>query len=343
MDFTLLRLLLALAVVFTHFHAITGTLIGWVPDLSSTVAVQGFFVVSGWIVTASCESSAGHGGFFVRRLARLYPLYAVVVIAQALCVAALIGHPVNASGELLHYLSANLAFANFLKPTLLGFLDSAAVPAINPSLWTLKIEVLFYLTVPLLVALNRRFGMWSLLGLFAASTLYFCAVESTSAELAKQLPGQLRFFVAGMAGRLLLVGDRAPRRMNRLLLAGVGVAGWSLAQRFDSSIAMAAFQPVFVLAFVAAAGTLLPRIVDAPDISYGVYLLHAPLIQIALYTGWLPPGSPGLVAILVATLALATVACYVIERPAIRAGSRWSRRLAPNGYGAHRVLAGHSQ
>lgn len=342
MDFTLLRLLLALAVVFTHFHAITGTSIEWVPALSATVAVQGFFVVSGWIVTASCESSTGHGGFFVRRLARLYPLYAVVVIAQALCVAALVGYPVNASGELLRYLTANLAFANFLKPTLLGFLDGAAVPAINPSLWTLKIEVLFYLAVPLLVTLNRRFGVWALLGLFAASTLYFCAVESTSAELAKQLPGQLRFFVAGMAGRLLLVGDRAPQRVNGLLLAVVGIAGWLLAQRFDSSIAMAAFQPVFVLAFVTAAGLLLPRMAGAPDISYGVYLLHAPLIQIGLYTGWLPAGSQGLLAILLVTLALATAACYVIERPAIRAGGRWSRRLSPNGYTAQRVVASHS-
>ena len=86
MDFTLLRLLLAFVVVFTHFHGITGTSIGWVPALSSTVAVQGFFVVSGWIVTASCESSASDGGFFVRRLARLYQFaFSNLIFLRSFC------------------------------------------------------------------------------------------------------------------------------------------------------------------------------------------------------------------------------------------------------------------
>jgi len=341
MDFTLLRLLLASSVVFAHFHLMTGVAVAWSPGLSSTVAVQGFFVVSGWIVTASCETSNSHGAFFVRRFARLVPLYVVVVIVQALAVVALIGMPTNASGELVHYLAANLTFANFLKPTLFGFLDGAAVPVINPSLWTLKIEVLFYLVVPWLVMLNRRWGLRALIALFVASTLFFCAVEPLSAELAKQLPGQLRFFVAGMIGRLLMSGARAPSRWNTPLLAAIGVAGLLLAQRFDASLPMAPLQPLFVAAFVAAAGALLPRLARLPDISFGVYLMHAPIIQFALQAGWLPPGEAGLVWVLLVTSTLSIAACYLIERPAIRAGQRWSRRLsAPTE--APRAMAGIS-
>ena len=339
MDFTLLRLLLALSVVFVHFHHLAGVAVAWTPGLSSTVAVQGFFVVSGWIVTASCESSRSQSAFFVRRLARLYPLYAAVVIVQAFAVLALTGFPDQASGAVLRYLGANLAFANFLEPSLLGFLDRAAVPAINPSLWTLKIEVLFYLSVPALVLLNRRFGLKALLGLFAASTLFFYAVEPLSPELAKQLPGQLRFFITGMACRLLFVGGRAPARWNRVVLAAIGLAGLALAQRFDSSLAMAALQPLFVTAFVAAAGALLPRLTGVPDISFGVYLVHAPLIQFALYAGWLPAGAAGLVWVLVVTLSVSAAAFYVVERPAIRAGGRWSKRLS-NPAGAHGAIAG---
>ncbi len=339
MDFTLLRLLLALSVVFVHFHHLTGVAVDWAPGLSSTVAVQGFFVVSGWIVTASCESSSGNGAFFVRRLARLYPLYAVVVIAQAFGVCVLMGFPDNAAGALLRYLAANLAFANFLEPSLLGFLDRAAVPAINPSLWTLKIEVLFYLTVPALVILQRRFGLKALLGLFAASTLFFYVVEPLSPELAKQLPGQLRFFIAGMVCRLLLVRGHAPRRWDSAVLAVVGLGGLALAQRFDSSLAMAALQPVFVTAFVAAAGALLPRPAGAPDISFGVYLVHAPLIQFALYAGWLPAGTLGMIWVLAITLTVSAASYYFIERPAIRAGGRWSKRLS-NPARAHGAIAG---
>lgn len=328
MDFTLLRLLLATAVVFAHYAALTGVMPGGLHGISSTVAVQAFFVVSGWIVTASFESSSSTFAFFVRRLGRLYPLYAAVVIAQALVVLALMPPSGHAAGELAHYLGANLALANFLKPTLLGFLDGARVEAINPSLWTMKVEVAFYLCVPVMVILTRRFGIGAMVALFIVSTLFFHAVEPVSAELAKQLPGQLRFFAAGMLGRLMFAGTRQPQYWNKPLLLGVGVAGLLLAQHCDGVVAFATFQPIFVAAFVVAGAVLLPAAANAPDISFGVYLLHAPVIQFTHQTGLLTPGGTGLAAALAITVALAIAACYLIERPAVRASGRLSRRLS---------------
>ena len=327
MNFTLLRLLLALTVLFYHYHALTGY-VGWGHGLSATVAVQAFFVVSGWIVTASFESSRSTAAFYVRRMARLYPLYAVVVIVQAAFVVAWAGAQPNLAAELLHYLAANLSFANFLKPTLLGFLDGARVAAINPSLWTLKIEVLFYLSVPLWVALVRRYGWRALLGLFVASTLCCYAAAPAHAGLANQLPAQLRFFVAGMVCRAFFAGGAPVPAAQRALLAAAGVAGLVLAHIFDSSDAMAALQPVFVAAFVVAAACLLPVLRKLPDLSYGVYLLHAPLIQFSHQTGWLVPGPQGLTVVFALTLGLSLIAHYLIEQPAIRAGQRWSSTLS---------------
>jgi peptidoglycan/LPS O-acetylase OafA/YrhL len=328
MDFTLLRLLLAVSVACAHYGELTGVRPGWAQGLSATVAVQAFFVVSGWIVTASYESSTSAAAFFVRRLARLYPLYAAVVVAQALGAMALAAQPPDVAAELLHYLGANLVFANFLKPTLLGLLADAPVEAINPSLWTLKIEVLFYASVPLWAMLARRWGGWALLGVFSASTLYAYAAEPVSAELAKQLPGQLRFFVAGMMCRALLAGDHLPSPAHRRWLAGAGIAGLAWAQCFDRSQALAVLQPLAVAAFVVAAAALLPSMRRLPDISFGVYLMHAPLIQASREAGWLAPGAPGLLAILAATGLLSLAAFHLIEQPAIRAGRRLSDRLA---------------
>ena len=327
MNFTLLRLLLALSVLFYHYHPITGYA-GGAHGMSATVAVQAFFVVSGWIVTASYEASRTTAAFYVRRFARLYPLYAVVILLQAAFVVVWAAAPPDTGSELLHYLAANLGFANFLKPTLLGFLDGARVPQINPSLWTLKIKVLFYLSVPLWVLLARRFGWHALIGLFVASTLCYYAAEPLEAGWAKQLPAQLRFFVAGMVCRRLLAGGSPRGSMARALFGVTGVAGLVLAQFFDSSDAMAAFQPVFVAAFVAAAASLLPVLRGLPDISYGVYLLHAPVIQFTDQTRWLTPGASGLTAVFLLTVGLSLVAHYVIERPAIRAGHRWSSSLS---------------
>jgi peptidoglycan/LPS O-acetylase OafA/YrhL len=328
MDFTLLRLLLALAVVFAHYGFMTDVSPWWAHGLSATVAVQAFFVVSGWIVTASCEASSSNAAFFVRRMARLYPLYAAVVIVQAFVVLCLQGWPRDAWGEVIRYLAANLGFANFAQPSLLGFLEGARVDAINPSLWTMKVEVAYYACVPLMVMLGRRHGTRALAGVFVASTLFYCFVGPVSAELAKQLPGQLRFFVAGMLGRLLMQGAWNPKRLNPWVIGAIGAAGLALAQRFDSGYTLAALQPFFVLALVVAGGALLPAIHDAPDISFGVYLLHAPLIQFTHQTGWLRPGAGGLASVLALTAMLALAAHYLIERPAIRFGARWSRRIS---------------
>lgn len=336
MDFNLLRLLMASSVAVSHYRAITGG-DGWtLPSISSTVAVQAFFVISGWIVTASYLSSRSMSAFYVRRFARLVPLYVVVVLLQAAIVLAMVPGARDVSRDVIGYLAANLAFANFLRPSLLGFLDGAPVQAINPSLWTLKIEVMYYASVPLWVMLARRFGWKGLLSIFVLSTLYVHLVTPVSGELAKQLPGQMRFFVAGMACRELFarrhaIASRLPAwtsgAAGRVAVTVTALCALALAQWFDESASMAFLQPVWVALFVAAAAQTLPSIATLPDISYGVYLLHAPLFQFSRALDWLPGGAAGFAVGFAACVVLATVAAYVVEKPAIRAGHRWSQRL----------------
>jgi peptidoglycan/LPS O-acetylase OafA/YrhL len=327
-DFTLLRLLLASDVVLAHYRELTGFGQWWSHGFSSTVAVQAFFVISGWIVTASYESSSNVAGFFVRRIARLYPLYAVVVIAQALATFIIMQAPAGSFGEIAHYLATNLSFANFLQPSLLGFLDHARVHAINPALWTLKIEVMFYASVPLLVALTRRYPREGLLAMFAASTAFYYLVEPLSGELAKQLPGQLRFFVAGMICRQLLTKTSYIQDLPKIGCWLLALTGLLAAQFSDGNYALAVFQPVFVALFVVAAVRLSPRFKN--DFSFGVYLVHAPVIQFLHQygVGLLEPGPIGLMMVLLITALLAFAGSYAIEQPAIRWGHRLSQHLS---------------
>lgn len=329
MNFLLLRLVLALAVAISHYRLLTAAGDASFGLLSSTVAVQAFFVVSGWIVTASYCNQPQLASFWVRRLMRLYPLYVSVVLLQAALVTLWTPDGARSIDELLRYLGANLAFANFLQPDLYGLLASAPVPVINPSLWTLKIEVAFYVCVPLLVASTRgRYGRLALLAMYVASTAFFIAGSEVSAAVAKQLPGQLRFFVAGMVCQRLAASG-ALQRFGNWPLALAGCLGLALAPQFDASLAFGAVQPVLVAAFVAAAAVLTPAAFERwPDLSYGVYLIHAPLIQFTHHFGLLPAGAAGLAMVLVATLALAAVAAYAIERPAVRIGRRWAARLS---------------
>jgi peptidoglycan/LPS O-acetylase OafA/YrhL len=98
----------------------------------------------------------------------------------------------------LKYVFANLAFLNFLQPTLPGVFNSNNLTAVNGALWTLKIEVMFYLTVPVFVFLFRKLGYFPVLvSSYLLSIAYFEffseVAERTGSvfyeQLARQLPG----------------------------------------------------------------------------------------------------------------------------------------------------------
>ena len=169
-NFTLLRLLLALMVVLGHFKLLSGTDYPHFPFNLADAAVDAFFVVSGYLIAGSYERTRGLWPFYVRRVFRLYPMYACIVLIQAAIMLMLLpGGPFSEPQATMRYLGANLLFANFLQYDIGGVLHSLHNPGINPSLWTLKIEISFYLIVPLVYVATRRWGWGVLLAIFAAS------------------------------------------------------------------------------------------------------------------------------------------------------------------------------
>ena len=207
-NFTLLRLLLALLVVLGHFKLLSGTAYPVFPFNLADAAVDSFFVVSGFLITGSYERCHGLWSFYVRRVFRLYPMYLCVVLLQtALMLTLLPNGPFSELPSTLRYLATNMLLANFVQYDIGGVLSGLHNPGINPSLWTLKIEIGFYLIVPLIYVATRRWGWMVLAMIFAASIVYsFEMLHLGDIRLARQLPGQLQFFVVGMA--LALYGRR---------------------------------------------------------------------------------------------------------------------------------------
>jgi peptidoglycan/LPS O-acetylase OafA/YrhL len=167
-NFDLLRLLFAYLVLFYHANVLFA--IGFTSSLFDLpgVAVDGFFIISGFLIAWSFERDRRLFGYGVRRLFRIYPLYFVVVTSQLVILWLLDGGGVKLS-EAAKYYGANLLFLNFLKPTFGDALDGMSRHTMNGSLWTLKIEVAFYVALPLLVFVKRKSGIWSLFLLWALS------------------------------------------------------------------------------------------------------------------------------------------------------------------------------
>lgn len=159
-----LRGILALMVVLSHVPAMThqpGVSSGFVLDrlwFLGAPAVDGFFVLSGFVVThALIARPRSYGAYLRARARRLLPLaYAGVALGAALVPAGLqVLRP--GAGPLLTDLARPLDSAVVLS-ALSGTLLSSAAERLNPPLWSLHVELLAALIMPALLWAVRRGG-----------------------------------------------------------------------------------------------------------------------------------------------------------------------------------------
>lgn len=126
----------------------------WVPQLDGRVSVIAFLVISGYSIAASLAK--GPAGFYRRRLLRVYPLLIGAVVFTELLAAP--RYPVQGWKN---------AIGNIVFPP--GTV--CAVPTLNLPLWSLGIEIVYYLFAPLLMW-APAFVRW---GLIAASVAAYCS------------------------------------------------------------------------------------------------------------------------------------------------------------------------
>lgn len=331
-NFDLLRFVFAVMVFAVHAYVLSGAAaLAWLPKvLSSELAVRCFFVVSGFLIFMSYERSAGLGPYFEKRLRRIYPAYMSIVLLSVVMGLFFTEFPVTKylqSGVLYKYLVANLLFLNFLQPELPGVFGSNALSAVNGALWTLKIEVMFYVSVPLIVWLLRKTGKLSGLLLLYVGSLGYVQVlallgqhgDGLYLELQRQLPGQLMYFVAG-AGLYYYYKSFAKMAHMTAVCAVLGLM-------IDAWLGLAVFHAAAIGVIVIYCAYVLPCLGNFGkygDFSYGVYILHFPIIQCMVSMGWFenePWISFGFAACL--TLALSFLLWHGVEKPALKSGSHY--------------------
>ncbi len=332
-NFDLLRLLFAAVVCVVHAYDLSGmSELAWTREwLSSMLAIKAFFVISGFLIMMSYERSRSWRDYADRRLRRIYPAYAAIVLLCAFGLVLVSSVPASAyfSADIWwQYLLANLSFLNFLQHELPGVFSGHRLAAVNGALWTLKIEVMFYLSVPILVWLIRRLGAWPvLLAGFVASTVWSMGFEYLGREtglpiheeLARQLPGQLRYFLAGAAGWYL----PALLERHRLMKALAAIGVLALASLVPL---LAVLEPIALAAVVliVARGPQLPSPARWGDFSYGVYIVHFPVIQLAIHFGATALGGlPFLLLTLSLTMLGGVVFWHGIEKRFLRRDSHY--------------------
>ena len=339
-NFDLIRLFGALEVVCGHalFHFGLLDNAPWIVrrllDLFPGVPI--FFVVSGFLITASLERSRDLSGYARNRVLRIYPgLWACfgVTLVVLWSFGAL-------SGQFLRsnfgpWVVAQLTFVQFYNPAALrGF----GVGVINGSLWTIPVELGFYVLLP---ALLFAFGDWrskrrpvaiamAVVALFSA--LLWVMVESHRSTIAKlvevtPLPHFWMFLLGALAWRYRAV--IAPVIRGRFLwwLAAYLALGLTIL-RPDGPVGVLEKAMLGAVTLSAAFTTpyLAEKLLRGNDISYGVYIYHMLVVNALLQLGY--RGDSALLPITIAVTCLLAFASWrLVERPALR------RKRSPAGAG----------
>lgn len=323
-NFGWLRLAMALAVVVSHTYSVTDGRVEQEPWFQTTGftlgehAVNGFFAISGFLVTMSFLRR-GWRDYLVARLLRIAP----GLIAATLVVALVLGVAMTTL-DWRAYL-ADPRLWRFIWSTLTSFKSAAALPGVfgsNPfqfpmgTVWTLKYETLCYLGV--LVAGLAGLLLRPRLALAAVMALVLAVVarEALAPHGAKSVETALRLPLIFAAGGLIyLYREKVPLSLPLLAVALVLLVPLSFTPLYKAALYLVTAWGVLVLSL---APSLTGRLAEpTADLSYGVYLYGWP-IQQALHA--LMPAMPAtalLVPSLLLSLVVAGLSWFLVEKPAL--------------------------
>lgn len=353
-----LRAVAALGVAATHVAFQTGV------DPRSTFGaiaaradffVPVFFALSAFLLYQRPPLGAGAvRAYYRRRIVRLYPAYLITVVATLLLL------PEAFAGSRPLTVAATALFGQIFVP-------NGLLPGLT-HLWSLSVEVAFYLALPLIVLLPRRVILALTVASLAWPFLPFVAATPANGWPNLQIapPAFLPWFFVGIAAAWWMqdhehgaAGAAAPARAkwaSWLPLLGWPAAVlvmWVAGQEWYGPVGLVhPSAPEFLRRVLA--GTLfaalmfypvlvpgtLSRLLSTPPvqflgkISYGIFLWHLPVLSLAFSLAGRPLFSGGFWQIYAITIGFAIPIAWLsftlVEEPARRAW-RGRRHRRPAG------------
>lgn len=329
-NLNLIRLLAALAVIYGHASAVTGRgpgdfFLQWVGyKFIGGVAVDVFFVISGYLITQSSLSGNGLVYYCASRILRIYPALIVCVFLSVF----LLGLILTKDPEYLRsqqtwsylWINASALNAAYFLP---GVFEDLHDKAINGSLWSLVVEVRLYIVVFVLSVL----GVLKYRSVFNALFFFSITVGYFNPDFWKFLfvyENHMHVAMMFMIGSFYFINKESIYINSGILLF---LLFFAASQHGTPSfgVAYSILLPylVFYVAF-APGGQWFNKV---GDYSYGVYLYGWISQQLVVMS--LPESSNAILTVVSSLLAFffAFMSWHIVEKPAINCRKYFRRSI----------------
>lgn len=355
-NFDLIRLLAALQVIFyhssKHLHINNNVLTYVYQFLDYFPGVPIFFTISGFLIYRSFERRPNQiRQYALNRFLRIYPALWISFLVTFIIL--IIFNVINTSNifssELIAWILGQLTFLQFWN---LDFMDEYGAGAPNGSLWTISVELQFYIILPFLFFLLQRFNKK-----YALSILLLLFIFSYCVNILGQYLSYMEIYPTH---RILLGVSIFPYLLYFLLGVFMYKYFEKLAFLFIEKfwiwlVLYIIYFSIFsiycdfyqihdntywpnlwglmgyvILSFLTIAAaltkpTLSKKLLKDNDISYGIYIYHMIVMNIFIELGFLN-NFIILIIVIGVTIVLAYLSWILIEKPALRYKKIFSKK-----------------
>lgn len=332
-NLNLIRLLAALQVLTVHAlnHFEVQSHFTLLPKITPGVPI--FFFISGFLIYSSFERQSHHGArrFFVNRFLRIYPaLWAC--FAVSLIAVACTGYFQETAITLRRFALWSLAQLTFAQPYNPAFMRGFGVGVLNGALWTIAVELQFYILTPLLFHLIRKLP--SIIAAIILSSLalnLFFRMHLDWNNIYMKLAYTscapwLYMYLLGFGAAHYSQTSAAVAKVHFTYLVPLFVSSMMFIGKYEANASNAinpvsfALLAMLTLKLSTARLSLHPRIssfLQTSDISYGLYLYHMPTINVLVHLSRLSPWANITLAVTFSICA-SLASWHLVEKRALR-------------------------
>jgi len=340
-NFDLIRLFAALQVALAHMSINLDHSYSILKFLSLFPGVPIFFFLSGYLIYGSYESSFKNENiflnFYTKRFFRIYPGLFVCLLFSIILV--LISGYISIGDinfkDVFFWFVSQLTFFQFYNP---DFLRGFGVGVLNGALWTISIELQFYILFPIVYRLmeQKKLIIFSIIFLFIILNISFnyFTRHYTDTILLKL------FNVSFAPWFYMFLGGAFFAKFKEYIssILNINIFGLLLAlivtYLISNNLGLSYGNKLNPLSYILIVAIMIHVAFTYPnlsnlllrknDFSYGIYIYHMPIVNFILYN--YGTGSAQYFVAFFGTISVALLSWFLIEKPSMKLKKNALRR-----------------